>query len=131
VDNQTVSLERVSTKYFYIPWARVYERDDEIEVHGQVRRRYRLRRDYGGHGHIDVAVVAPDGTVPEAVSALYYPRDIPRKSAPTANFTAHLSKVPSPGSTVRLSYHRAGYSVRRAFNCDKNAAIPAVKKADQ
>jgi hypothetical protein len=124
VDNQTVSLERIPTKYFYISWARVYQQEDEIEVHGQIRRRYRLRRDYGGHGHIDVAVVAPDGTVPEAVSALYYPRDIPRKSAPSAFFTAHLSRPPPPGSTVRLTYHRNGYSVRRASNCDRNAALP-------
>ena len=106
VDNHTVSLERVSTKYFYISWAKVYEQEDEIEVRGQIRRRYRGRGGNGGHGHIDVAVLAGDGTVLEEVSALYYPRDIPRKSVPTAFFTAHLSKLPAAGSTVRLRYHR-------------------------
>jgi hypothetical protein len=131
VDNQTVSLERIPTKYFYISWARVYQQEDEIEVHGQIRRRYRLRRDYGGHGHIDVAVVAPDGIALEEVSTLYYPRDIPRKSAPVAYFTVRLSQPPPPGSTVRLSYHKDGHSIRREFNCDKNAALPRIKETEE
>ena len=131
VDNDAVSLERVSTKYFYISWVRVYEQEDATEVCGEIRRRYRGRGGNGGHGHIDVVVVSPDGTVLEEVSTLYYPRDIPRKSAPVAYFTVRLSQPPPPGSTVRLSHHNDGYSLRREFNCDKNAACPPAKEKEQ
>jgi hypothetical protein len=129
VDNQTVSLERASTKHLYISWATVYQEAAATEVRGEIRRRYRGRGGDVGHGHIDVAVFAPDGTVLEEVSALYYPRHISKKHA--AYFTARLSKVPPRASTVRLAHHRDGYSLRRAFNCDKNAACPPVKETDQ
>ena len=122
VDNQTVSLERVPTKYFYISWATVYQEGDATEVRGEIRRRYRGKGGGVGHGHIDVAVLAPDGTVLEEVSTLYYPRDIPRKHA--AYFTARLSKVPPPASTIRVVHHGHACSTFRAFNCSNNAALP-------
>jgi hypothetical protein len=131
VENQTLSLERVPTKNLYISWVRVYRQEDVTEVFGEIRRRHRSKGGHGGHGHIDVAVVDPDGTVLEEVSTLYYPRDLPKKSAPVAYFTVRLAQPPPPGSTVRLTHHQDGYSLHREFTCDRNAACPPVKETEQ
>jgi hypothetical protein len=130
VDNQTVSLERVPTKCLYISSAAVYQKGNATEVRGVISRQH---RGFHGHGHVDIAVLAPDGTVLEESRALYHPRTLRRKGDPHAHFTAPLSTVPPPGSTVRLSYHEDedSSSETKPFNCEKNAACPAVKDKEE
>jgi hypothetical protein len=119
------------TKRLYISWATVYKKGDAAEVRGVIRRRH--RGFYSAHGHIDIAVVAPDGTVLEETNTLYHPRILRRKGVPRARFTASMSTVPPPGSTVRLSYHedKNPYSVSKPFSCDTNAALPDMKESRQ
>ena len=123
VDNQTVSLEPVPTGHLYVSWGGVYQKGGATEVRGVIRPRH---RGFHGYGHVDVAVLAPDGTVLEEASALYHPRILPRKGVSRARFTVPLATVPPPGSTVRLAYHddQDACSAPKPFHCSGNAASP-------
>jgi hypothetical protein len=130
VDNQTVSLVQVPTKHLYISSAAIYQKGNAAEVRGVIRPRH---RGFHGPGHVDIAVVAPDGTVLEEARALYHPRILQRKSDPHAHFTATLSAVPPQGSTVRLSYHKDEdpSSLPKPFHCERHAACPAVEDKEE
>lgn len=120
-----VKLERIPSKGYYISHVDVYQYDDELVVHGNVK----LRGHPGtGTGHVDIAIVSSDGEVLEQISTLYKPRIISTRKMHkrTAYFNVRLSTILPMESTVRAAYHRDSKPDRKTFPCEGNIAVPDV-----
>jgi hypothetical protein len=126
-DNSWVSLDPVPAGSIYILRAITYKESNENEafaVHGMIKRK--IRGGVGDHGHIDVAIVGPEGTVLDQVSTPHFPDRVPRRMD-QAYFNARLSSVPPQGSIVRVAYHRSVRPVWKTSDCHNNAALPPLK----
>ncbi len=119
-DNRTVSLERVHSDNITVSRVYVYQDGDQLEISGRVKRR--SSSIFNG-GHVDIAIISPDGEILEQVSTRYYPRIIRRRGARESFFTARLTAIPPKGSIVRVAYHEAVKSGNGVFDCGQNAAV--------
>jgi hypothetical protein len=116
-----VSIELVRSKEILIPGATVVQKGDELVISGKVKRR-NSRLIHGGH--IDIAIIGPDGETLEHVSTPHIPRIIPRKGTQSAFFTVRLPNHPDSGSIVRVAYHSPKESRHDRLDCGDNAACP-------
>ena len=78
---------------------------ENIVVSGKMRRRHNALP-VGFMGHVDITIVAPNGGTLKKVGAKYYPSRIPRKRSGGSNFEVSVPMQPSPGITIRVSFHR-------------------------
>jgi len=127
VDKGVVSIERMPSKIrgVYFHDVHVNKKGDELVVSGNVKRRYTSVS--GTRGHVDVAVVTPDGKVVKYVSTAYSPKAISKRSHPGSHFKVSLPGIPQDGSNVRVAIHEDIASDKSAdarFDCGKNVAIP-------
>lgn len=123
IDNGTFYLEQEPSSNISIFRVHAYLDGDELVINGRVKRR--CASFIGVGGHIDIAIVSPEGEILEQVSTFYIPRIIPRKRAGLisgSHFEVRLPAVPPAGSTIRVKFHRAVKSRGEAFDCRKNAA---------
>ena len=100
----SVLFEFMPSKGIIISNVRAYEDADELVVYGKVKRTFNNCCN-ATRGHIDIATVAPDGSVLDVVSVLYTPRDIPRVTSRTSHFTARLPYTLPEDMTLRITYH--------------------------
>lgn len=113
----------------FIYKADIYEDGDELVIRGQVKRGYRNCCE-SARGHIDIALLAPDGFVIDAFSILYSPHNIPKRGSRSSRFKVQRPYLPPDGLTIRIAYHsglKAADSAAYAgstFDCEKNMAIP-------
>ncbi len=56
-----------------------------------------------GLGHVDIAIVNPEGKILKEVHTNYKPRILVRKRRRQAYFGVRIPVVPPPGSTVRVT----------------------------
>ncbi len=102
----------------------VTQTGNALSVSGEVRRRNTA---FSGLGHVDVAVVSPDGSVVGQGSAPYSPKVLPktpgaRKHRPS-RFELQITCDPPLGSTVRVAFH--GSHAQDAPSMEsENYAIP-------
>lgn len=117
-----IKLERVSSKSYYISHVGVYQNDDELEVHGNVKRRAHSSTE---KGHVDIAIVSPDGENLKEISTNYTPRIIPARMIRKRKSYFHVSMptIPPVGSIVRVAYHRDSKPDRESFSCEGNIAL--------
>jgi hypothetical protein len=127
--NETSGLfESISPKGVVLSNVRAYEDAGEYVIRGKVKRTFNNCCD-ATRGHIDIAVVAPDGGVMDVVSVPYTPRDIPRVRSRTSRFTARLPYTLAEDITLRIIYHGkvevadSTTYVEEKFLCDKNIAV--------
>ncbi len=123
----SVLFESISPKGVILSNVRAYEDADELVIRGKVKRTFNNCCD-ATRGHIDIAVVAPDGFVVDIVSVPYTPRDIPRVRSRTSHFTARLPYTLPEDITLRITYHdnlevaaSTAYSEDK-FLCEQNMA---------
>jgi hypothetical protein len=124
VDTERVTIERMASEGgVRIENVYVYQEGNELLVSGRVKRRGTGR--VIPRGHVDIAILSPEGNVIEKASTSYVPTTIRRKlSHRGSHFNARFSVVPPEGSTVRVSYHARGYSAARTtFDCGENSAV--------
>ncbi len=102
----SVHFERMPTQGVIISNVRTYEDavKDESIIYGKLKRTFNNCCDTT-RGHIDIAVVAPDGLVLDVVSSLYTPRDVPRVTSRKSHFTAQLPYTIPEDMTLRITYH--------------------------
>ncbi len=130
-----LSSHHVFSGGFYIetrPSSRVHLSDihvrqaaDELIISGAVSRRNTA---FSGAGHIDVAVVSPDGVVVCQGNAPYTPKILPetpgaRRHRP-AHFDLRLGCDPPSGSTIRVAYHGKASSGDTSKDGHQNYAAP-------
>lgn len=100
----SVLLETISPKGVILSNVRAYEDADEFVVRGTVKRTFNNCCD-AVRGHVDIAVVSPDGLVMDLVSVLYSPREIPRVRSRASHFTARLPYTIPEDVTLQVTYH--------------------------
>lgn len=124
VDRGTLSIERVPSRGIYISEVRVNQDGNELVVTGRVKRR---DVSAGGFGHVDVAIISPEGKTLEQVSTYFSPRIIPRKHDHRrlhgSRFEVRLPTIPPTGSKVRVAYHRISKPDSRTSSCGENMAV--------
>lgn len=123
VESGTVTIQRLDSKAVYLSGVAVVEKEDHIEVSGWLKRRYVWSL---GDGHVDVAVLNPQGEAIEKISTGYTPGVIPRKRFRRSHFNAALPlRTLERGSSVWVGFHRTdtrpGHGV---FDCGENVAAP-------
>ena len=126
----TISTGKISnSEDVFINAAYTYEDGDELVICGRVKRGYRNCCD-SARGHIDIALLTPDGFVIDAFSTLYYPHNIPKVRSRSSRFEVRRPYLPPDGLIIRMAYHsdlEAADSTAYAggvFNCEQNMAIP-------
>lgn len=120
VDEGVVTVERVDPEKNCIARPHVSQNGDELVISGKVKcTRFRGF----SRGHIDIAIVGAEGELLQSLSALYYPRIIPRKGGRESQFRVNLSLTPPNGTVVRLAFHKVETPSIETFYCDDNAAI--------
>ncbi len=113
VDTGAVSLQRLPSKDTHISRVDVFQDGDELVITGKLRRGL---SSMPGLGHVDIAIVDPEGKILKEVHTNYFPRILARKQRrrilamarnqrQQANFGVRLPLVPPPGSTIRVTYH--------------------------
>ena len=118
-----VYIERMPSSNKSILGVQAFADNDQLVINGRVKRHSASFVD--GGGHIDIAVVGPEGDIIEQVSTKYVPRIIPRRKMRGMRgsyFEVRLPDVPPAGSTVRIAYHRTAISADRTLDCSENAA---------
>lgn len=123
LNDGAVKLERIPSKcHYYISYVNVYQNDGELVIYGHVKRRSRIG---GGSGHVDIAIVSPDGKVLERISTLHKPQIILTRKMHTrkSTFEVRLPTIPPTGSKVRVAYHRDSRPNGRTFSCSENMAV--------
>jgi len=124
VDTGTVSIETVPSKEIYISEVRINQDGNELVLTGRVKRRHLAPV---GFGHVDVAIISPEGKSLEQVSTYYNPRIIPRKRGHRrlhgSGFEVRLPVIPPAGSTIRVAYHRSAKSESETFSCGGNETL--------
>jgi hypothetical protein len=121
-ESGVIHIEQVSSKDRRVLLATAYEEGGHLMVEGKVRRGGSF---IGRRGHIDIAVVGPDGEILEQSSAPILPRTMPRRRTRNmlrSHFEASLRDVPPAGSTVLIAYHRTDPPMRE-MSCSENEAV--------
>lgn len=122
-----VSIDRIPyNNSTYITSVKVYQDGDNVIVRGQLKRNRNSVRKFDGH--IDIAIISPDGDTINSTSVNYTPRHsstrTKRKAYRKTRFKASFSGKLQKGSTVRVSLHKKDYTkIAKGFNCGNNLAI--------
>ncbi len=97
----------------------------EMVIFGEVRRRNTA---FSGLGHVDVAVVSPDGVVIGQCSATYLPKVLPKtpgaRKHPPSHFEVHLGCIPPQGAIIRVAYHGKPDPNDPLVDTSENYAVP-------
>jgi hypothetical protein len=102
--NASVLFERMPSEDVVVSEVRAVEDADGLVIHGKVRRTARNCCD-SARGHVDIAVVGPDGAIVDMLSVPYSPRNIPKVRSRSSRFTARLPyKIPED-VPLRITYH--------------------------
>ena len=98
--DDTVKIEKISSKRGSIGLVSVSQKENEVTIRGEVKRRPPGR----GYipGHIDVEVLNASGTTMETIKIDYRQRSYRTRSA---RFYSMLGMIPLSGSTVRVVHH--------------------------
>ncbi len=125
----SVLFERVPSEDVVISEVHSYENGDELVIYGRVKRGYQNCCD-SARGHVDIALLAPDGFVIDAFSTLYSPHNIPKVRSRSSRFEVRRPYLPPDGLIIRMAYHgdlEAADSAAYAggvFDCGQNKATP-------
>jgi hypothetical protein len=109
VDNGTVILELAPSDDWYVSQAYVFQDDDEMLISGKIERttHSRERTTHSSlihQGHVDIALIAQDGTVVHEVSASNTPTSLHRIATTKMSFSVRLKIVPTKGTKIRMTY---------------------------
>ena len=120
-----VYVEMIPSSRVSLANINVEQKGEDLVISGEVSRRNAA---FSGMGHVDVAVVSPDGSVIGQGVAPYSPKTLPktpgaRKHRPS-RFELHLNCVPPQGSIVRVAYHSTPDKDDPLVDHEENYAVP-------
>jgi hypothetical protein len=102
IRDNTVAVERINSNRAYIKFVSAQQFDKKVSVRGTVKRRHSGRGTV--RDHVDVVIIAPDGSIVSNNDTPYYRKNIKKGEA---NFHLALSDELRVGSVFRLSLHNA------------------------
>jgi len=120
---------RHTTEDVFISKAYTYEDKGELVILGHVKRSYHNCCD-SARGHVDIALLAQDGTVIDSFSTLYSPSNIPKVRSRSSSFKVRRPYLPPDGIIIRMAYHNSLEGADSAlyagdvFDCQQNKAVP-------
>jgi len=129
-DEASVVFECTPSEVVLIKNVRAFENGGELVIVGKVKRTAKNCCD-AVRGHLDLALIAPDGFALEAGSFLYSPRNIPKVRSRSSHFKAVLPYIVPEDFVLRITYHSGrelAISTTNAggmFMCEKNKAMLA------
>jgi len=128
VESGNVTILRVPSKQVYLSGVSVVEKNDHVEVSGWVRKRHGW---IAGDGHVDVAILNPEGETVRKISTGYYPSAIPKRRGRRSHFKVALPLGPfEKGSAVLVGFHgNDPGQARGAFDCGENVAVSHAEDA--
>ena len=100
----SIPLELVPSEDACISRAYAYEDANEFVIYGKVKHRAQNCCD-PARGHVDIAVLGPEGTILDVTSTLYSPHNIPKVRSKTSRFKVRLPYIPPDGATIRIAHH--------------------------
>jgi len=116
----SVLFECVPSKNVIVNDVHAYEEGDELVIYGKVKRTVDNCCD-ASRGHVDIAIVAPDGLVLDMISVPYSPHNIPKVRSRTSRFITRLPYTLPEGITLRIIYHGSVEVISTA--CAKNKLL--------
>ncbi|MBC8472595.1 MAG: hypothetical protein H8D56_24285 [Planctomycetes bacterium] len=125
----TGEFNHTTTEDVFINEAYTYEDGDELVILGHVKRGLQNCCD-SARGHVDIALLAHDGTVIDSFSTLYSPGNIPKVRSRSSNFKVRRPYLPPDGVIIRMAYHNSlegadsALYVGDVFQCEENKATP-------
>lgn len=125
----SVQFERMPSADVLVSEVHAYEDGDTLVVYGKVKRTAANCCD-AVRGHLDMVVVGPDGSVLDAVSLVYNPRNIPKVRTRSSRFTTRLPYTVPAGATLRLAYHNDHDVIEvgdNTFACRHSAALDGIE----
>lgn len=122
-----VLFERIPAEGVFITDVGAYEDGGKTVVYGKVKRASNNCCD-AVRGHVDIAVVAPDGVVIDVINVSYSPRNIPKTRSRKSRFMTSLPYTLAEDMTLQMTYHGSpeiiasiAYSEDK-FPCQQNIA---------
>lgn len=105
VKKGVLTIEQRSEGKVQIAWSDAYEKAGDLLISGVL-----LRHDHVGlpiQAHVDATIVSPDGQILDSAcsKAVYVPGQITDRGQSLKRFSICFSRVPPPGSIVRLVCH--------------------------
>ena len=125
----SVLFEQTPSADVFVSEVHSYEDGDTLVVYGKLKRTAANCCD-AARGHLDMAVVGPDGSILDAVSLLYSPRNIPKVRTRSARFTTRLPYTVPDGTILRMAYHNDHDVVKvdgNTFVCRNSAALAGIE----
>ena len=125
----SVLFERMPSADVLVSEVHSYKDGDTLVVYGKVKRTAANCCD-AVRGHLDMAVVGPDGSVLDALSLVYSPRNIPKVRTRSSRFMTRLPYTVPAGATLRMAYHNDHDVVKvggNTFVCRHSAAMPGIE----
>ena len=125
----TGDFSHTTTEDVFINKAYIYEEGNEIVILGHVKRSLQNCCD-SARGHVDIALLAHDGTVIDSFSILYSPSNIPKVRSRSSSFKVRRPYLPPDGVIIRMAYHNSLEGADSAlyagdvFDCGQNKATP-------
>ena len=120
VKNGTYLAEGLKSDGIDVSSVSVYEDKGRLVVSGKLRR---TNRHHSYPGHVDIAILAKDGSVLAKTSVKNKMPFIGRSKRRSSSFTAKFDILPPEGSTIQVAFHRKSSSNAAQFNCTENAAV--------
>ena len=96
----SIKLERVASSYAHISHVVISPTDSALQVRGNVHKRWHKRGRI--RGHVNIAVIAPDGTLLFEDSIRHIRRGTKQQGA---RFFVEIPVEVSAGSVVRIAHH--------------------------
>lgn len=125
----SVLFARVQSAEVLVSEVHAYQDGDALVVYGKVKRTAANCCE-AAHGHLDMAVMTPDGSVLDAVSLVYSPRNIPKVRTRSSRFVTRLPYAVPAGTTLRLAYHDDRNLIEvggNSFACRHSAALDGIE----
>ncbi|MCK4959694.1 MAG: hypothetical protein KAT00_09835 [Planctomycetes bacterium] len=125
------SFDRLSAKDIYITDLEAFRDGDGVMITGKVKRGQK-NCCRPARGHVDIAVLTPDGMLLDIISTGHTPHNIPKVRSKSASFEAKMPYIPPENAIIRITYHdsilTAGSSAygNRLLTCEKNIAQSAA-----
>lgn len=112
--DRTATIEAAPSKNVRFRRTRAHQSSETLLVSGQVHGTRRSA--FPASGHVDVAVLAPDGAVlaETRTSGMHVPRRRPGRTSTGRRFAARLPVVPPVGSVIRLTFHSGRHPTAEA-----------------
>jgi hypothetical protein len=125
----TGDFSHTTTEDVFVSNAYTYEDGNEIVILGHVKRSLQNCCD-SARGHVDIALLAHDGTVIDSFSTLYSPSNIPKVRSRSSSFKVRRPYLPPDGVIIRMAYHNnlegadSALYAGDVFHCGQNKATP-------